>query len=245
MERWCSLMNKKCSRTKKILNGAEIDPKWSLALIWKKIMLKIFQKWVLDKQLEGIFCEFLYILKSLKEHMRIYLHNYYFLLQDSRSEIFLPLPTGERETRRRKMKISVGLLFSGSEVLNKLILDASNFIEELTQRIRFQVSKCVLDRKTAFVHNMFNLYTQIYETVIVFMTTQRMHLTAWHLSSSYQNFLAQQFVRLKNQLDTKETNFFLRWAGVSVLTVYKLCFVQSGFVLRELVIVTRSKYWHF
>ena len=107
------------------------------------------------------------------------------------------------------MTLSIGLLFPGSEILTSLLLDAHTFMEELVQRIRIQVSKYVREGKNAFVHNMYSLYQQTQDTILMFITTKRLHLTAWHLTPN-QPYLAQQFLRLKKQLDTKENKFFLR-----------------------------------
>ena len=120
------------------------------------------------------------------------------------SDMFLQLPCEQS----KNVKVSVGLVLSVPQSLQTLFLEAHTFMEELIQRIRIQVSKLIRHGKNAFIHYMYSLYCRTYETMLIYMTTKRLHLSAWHMTS-HHTYLAQQFISLRKLLDTRERKFFL------------------------------------
>ncbi len=112
-------------------------------------------------------------------------------------------------TSKAGMKMSIGLLFPSK--LQKLLLESHTFIEALLQRLKIQLEKCIRGGKSAFVHRLYLVYLHTFDTIKTFMTTKRLHLTAWHLvSSCHKQYLVEQFIYLKTHLDTKAKKFFLR-----------------------------------
>ena len=127
----------------------------------------------------------------------------------SRPEL-LQLPTGN-STASKKIKISVGFIFFGQESLQNILLEVKNFVQELLQRTRINISKILANdnRRKAFIPHMYLLYIRTYETILSYMSIKRLHLSAWHLTN-HRHYLAYHFISLKKILDTKEKAFFLR-----------------------------------
>ena len=76
-------------------------------------------------------------------------------------------------------------------------------MQELLQRTRIEVSKRLVndEQKDAFISSMYTIYLHIYKIIYTYMTTKRLHLTAWHLIPQRQ-YLAYQFIELKKMFDT-------------------------------------------
>ena len=62
----------------------------------------------------------------------------------------------------------------------------------------------------AFLRKAYWLHEHILEMIETVMTTPRLHLTAWHLPLC-KSYLAQQFIDLKQCLEQKSNQFFLRY----------------------------------
>lgn len=71
-------------------------------------------------------------------------------------------------------------------------------------------------RKVAFTHRVYGIYTDILATLVTFVTSERLQLSAWHLHPDFKEYLAHQFVSLRVLLDTKEKQFFLWYVGQAV-----------------------------
>jgi hypothetical protein len=110
--------------------------------------------------------------------------------------------------RSKRTKIAVGLIIAATGPFHTLLPEAHTFLEAMLWRLRSLVLDAIRIQKNRFQHKMYDLYLWAMATIRHYFTTDRLISTAWQ-NKDHRDYLVQELLSLKTELDTKERNFFL------------------------------------